>query len=179
MLAKLRRPSDLDAGFQDTIFYASAMHDIGKVHIPDNIMLKPGKLTAEEWLFMRSHTLFGEKILKNASSPYLRMARRIAGAHHELWDGSGYPRGLKGEEIPLEARITTIVDQYDALRTERPYKPAMSHQDALAVIQLGDGRTRPEHFDPLVLVAFMNCAENLRVLSEQIADSPSIHTREP
>ena len=170
---EIARTMRFDAEFQDVIFYASAMHDIGKVHIPDSIMLKPGKLTPEEWTIMRSHTVFGEEILKSASSPYLRMAHQIAGAHHELWDGSGYPRGLKGEEIPLEARITTIVDQYDALRTERPYKPAMPHLDATAVIESGDGRTRPEHFDPLVLTAFGLCSENLRAISEEMVDSVS------
>jgi putative two-component system response regulator len=155
-----------DGGFLDLIFYASAMHDIGKVHIPDSILLKAGPLTAEEWRVMQGHCLSGERILDGSGSPYLAMAKAIAAAHHERWDGTGYPRGLAGEAIPFAARITTIVDQYDALRSERPYKPPMSHGAAVRTIAEGDGRTSPGHFDPAVLAAFVRGADELARIYE-------------
>lgn len=150
-----------DEGFADHIFYASAMHDIGKVHIPDAILLKPGPLDAAEWEVMQGHCLAGESILDGSPSPYLVMAKEIAAAHHEHWDGSGYPRRLAGNAIPLAARITTIVDQYDALRSERPYKRGLDHATAVRTITEGDGRTRPSHFDPAVLASFARCADEL------------------
>ncbi|MFA6505123.1 MAG: HD domain-containing phosphohydrolase [Treponemataceae bacterium] len=159
----------MDKDFTEAIFHAAMMHDIGKVGIPDNVMLKTGALNEEEWKIMKTHPETGARILSGSTSPYLIMAEQIAHSHHERWDGSGYPSALKGEDIPLAARITTIVDQYDALRTERSYKPAFTHDVAMRIISEGDGRTRPTHFDPRVLEAFSSNGLRIEVIFEQIA----------
>ncbi|NOX25647.1 MAG: response regulator [Deltaproteobacteria bacterium] len=148
--------------FAENIFYASPMHDIGKVAIPDAILLKKGPLDDAEWLIMKTHAAIGAQILAGSVSPYLRMAVDIAGCHHERWDGSGYPQGLKGEAIPLTARIMNITDQYDALRSKRPYKPAFDHDKVVSIITEGDGRTMAAHFDPDVLSAFKRSLDIFR-----------------
>ena len=153
--ARLAELMGMDGGFVEHIFHASPMHDIGKIGIPDRILLKPGALTAEEIVIMKTHPTLGGEILSNCSSPYLVMGSEIALGHHERWDGGGYPRGLKGEQIPLAARIVNICDQYDALRSKRPYKPPLSHQETMHIIASGDGRTMPSHFDPNVHRAFV------------------------
>jgi len=148
---------NLGSEFAERIFYASPMHDIGKVAIPDSIQQKPGPLTALEWQIMQTHTTIGAEILGGSISPYLQMAVDIAKHHHERWDGKGYPNSLKGEEIPLTARIMNICDQYDALRSERPYKQAFNHEKTCIILLQGSDRTSPAHFDPEVLEVFRKC----------------------
>ena len=160
----------MNADFCETIHYASPMHDIGKMAIPDSILTKRGPLTQQEWEIMKSHAVLGAQLLGSGDSPYLRMGAEIARHHHERWDGSGYPERLKGEVIPISARIMNICDQYDALRSERPYKKALSHEGALEIITVGDGRTMPGHFDPQVLAAFKRNAEHFRDIFETIKD---------
>lgn len=139
----------------DVIFHASPMHDIGKIGIPDHVLLKPGPLTPDEWATMQTHCALGARILSSGTSRYTRMGAEIALGHHERWDGSGYPAGLRGTDIPMAARLMQICDVYDALRSRRPYKPDMEHAQAVDIIVLGDGRTQPEHFDPAVLACFV------------------------
>ena len=159
----------MNAGFCETIRYASQMHDIGKIGIPDAILLKQGPLTREEWAVMKTHTTLGAQMLSKGDSPYLQMGAEIALNHHERWDGGGYPSGLKGQLIPISARIMNICDQYDALRSERPYKRALSHEAAVEIITGGDGRTLPSHFDPDILVGFTRCTERFREIYESVA----------
>lgn len=153
--------------------HASAMHDVGKIAIPDQILHKPGKLTAEEWEIMKTHTTAGAEVLAGSPSPLLQMAETIARTHHERWDGTGYPAGLHGDEIPLIGRICAVCDVFDALLSERPYKQPWSTEDALAEIQRGSGT----HFDPAIVEVF---TEQLAALQRerQAADaspSPTSH----
>lgn len=161
----------MSEAFIETMFYASPMHDIGKIGIPDSILLKPGKLDHEEFEKIKSHTIIGAKILCNSSSDFLKAAETIAMTHHERWDGTGYPHRLRGEDIPLMGRIMNIVDQYDSLRSRRPYKPGFSHEQAFSIITEGDGRTLPEHFDPAVLTAFIGIADKFDKIFEGYRES--------
>lgn len=146
---------------------ASTMHDIGKIGIPDSILFKTGKLSREEFDVIKTHTTIGEKILSGSSFEVLDLAASIAATHHEKWDGSGYPHGLRGEQIPLSGRITMIADHYDALRNRRPYKPEFSHEKAFDIITNGDGRTAPEHFAPEELDIFTTHADEFdRIFTE-------------
>lgn len=167
---ELAQALGLDPEFCDTIHYASPMHDVGKIAIPDTILGKPGAFEPHEWAIMKTHAALGGKMLRGTDSPYLVMGAEIADNHHERWDGSGYPLCLKGEAIPLSARIMNICDQYDALRSKRPYKPAFSHEKTLEIITVGDGRTLPSHFDPAILATFKGCAERFRAIFEANRD---------
>ncbi|KHE91440.1 MAG: response regulator [Candidatus Scalindua rubra] len=135
----------------DLLYHVSAMHDIGKIGTPDSVLLKPGKLTPDEWTIMKQHTVFGAKILDNSPSELLQLGKVIAITHHEKWDGSGYPSGLAGEDIPLWGRICAVSDVFDALTSERPYKKAFSNKDALSIMKEGRGN----HFEPQLIDLFM------------------------
>lgn len=150
--------------FIHAVSVQAVLHDVGKIYTPPSILKKTEALTAEEWVEVKKHTLWGAKIIGN--HPRLIIAQSIALNHHEKWDGSGYPRGLRGEAIPIEARIAALADQYDALRTARPHKPAMDHATVTRILNFGDTRTKPVHFDPVVLKAYRETA----FLFEEIYD---------
>jgi putative two-component system response regulator len=153
---KLAELKKLPEDYIDVLYYGSALHDIGKLAIPDNILKKNGPLTDDEFEQVKQHTVIGERILSNASiSPYLKLGAEVAKMHHECWDGSGYPNGLSGKNIPLGGRVVSICDVYDALRSPRPYKPAFDHDKTIAIMRHGDGRTYPAKFDPELLRLFL------------------------
>ncbi len=156
----------LSAHEVESIRYASPMHDIGKLGVPDSILMKPGKLTPAEFKEMQNHTVFGGKILENAKAELLKVSEEIAMTHHEKWDGSGYPRGLKGEGIPLTGRIVALADVFDALTTKRCYKPAFSLEESLRIIREGTGR----HFDPNIIQAFNNNIERILAVKAQFSN---------
>ena len=163
----------LDDATIDLLFKSAPLHDIGKVGIPDSILLKPGKLTQEEFETMKTHTTLGRSAIEAAelrlgrNVPFLRCAKEIAYSHQEKWDGSGYPLGLAGDTIPLSARLMAIADVYDALISRRVYKPAFTHEAAMAIIEEGSGR----HFDPDLVAAFVTIQLQCREISEQYANT--------
>jgi putative two-component system response regulator len=139
------------------ILNTSPLHDVGKIAIPDAVLLKPGKLEPHEFELMKTHTTIGAKILSGSDSAFLNMAETIALTHHERFDGNGYPQGLKGEEIPLIGRICSVADIFDALTSERPYKKAWSFEDAIKEIQNCIGK----NFDPIVANAFLDIKDEI------------------
>lgn len=154
--------------FQRMLLSAAPMHDVGKLGTPDHILLKPGKLTGEEYDVMKNHARIGHEILKGSSSPALQMAATIALTHHEKFDGSGYPRGLAGESIPIEGRIVAVADVFDALTSARPYKEAWDLQRAVAFLEEGSGR----HFDPRCVNALLQDWESVLAVRERFQDEP-------
>lgn len=138
--------------FIKNILYASTMHDVGKIGIPDHILLKNGKLDESEYKIMQTHSEIGKELLNGSDVDLLILAESIAHTHHEKYDGTGYPRGLKGESIPIEGRIAAICDVFDALVSDRPYKKGWSNEEAISLIQEESGK----HFDPELVNCFMN-----------------------
>jgi HD-GYP domain-containing protein (c-di-GMP phosphodiesterase class II) len=156
----------------DEIRYSAQLHDVGKMSVDAAVLKKKGPLTPAEWDEMRRHPSYGYEILRE--SPRLAMAAEIARCHHEKWDGTGYPAGLAGEAIPLAARIVALADVYDALRSARPYKPGLSHEEACAVILDGDGRIDPRaHFDPDLLGVFRRESAEMATIWERLRDAPN------
>ncbi len=159
----------------EQLFISAPLHDIGKVGVKDSILLKPGKLTAEEFDEMKKHTSFGQKAIaivekKLGHDSFLTVAAEIASTHHERWDGSGYPLGLKGEDIPLSGRIMAIADVYDALISKRVYKEGMSHEKAVEIILHGDAKSDAGHFDPDILKVFKEIQDEFYDISQQFKD---------
>ncbi|MGD8562773.1 MAG: response regulator [Desulfarculaceae bacterium] len=161
----LARALGCDEFFVRTIGYSAQMHDVGKLHVHPDILNKPGRLSAEQWEDVKLHTIYGVRIL--GEDPRLGMAREVALTHHEHWDGSGYPKGLAENKIPLSGRIVMMADIYDALRSRRPYKPPFSHEEAVQIITLGDDRLKPQYFDPKVLQIFQNTHPEFARIFEQ------------
>ena len=171
-LPEYRDVLDDDATIE-AIFKTAPLHDVGKVGIPDAILLKPGKLDADEWVIMRTHATLGGDALKKAresvqgkGASFLKYAEEIANGHHEKWDGSGYPLGLKANEIPISARLMAIADVYDALLSKRCYKEAFSHTKALDIMEEGKGK----HFDPVMLDVFLDNEELFFEIAEKYND---------
>jgi len=157
--------TELDA---DDLLHAAPMHDVGKIGIPDRILQKPGPLDPDEWKIMQSHAAIGAEIIGEHPNGMLALARNIALTHHEKWDGSGYPKGLKGEEIPLEGRITAIADVFDALTSVRPYKKAWTEEEALDFLVQQKGK----HFDPALVDLFLGQMPAIRAIRQRWAEEP-------
>ena len=155
-----------DDPFCDMIYLAAPMHDIGKVGIPDKILLKPGKLTPEEWEVMKTHTTIGFDVLRDSSSPLLRMGADIAHSHHERYNGQGYPLGLVGETIPVVGRIVAVADELDALLSVRPYKQAWNLKDVLEQMRRESGR----HFDPVCIDVMLRHIDTILDIQKKFAD---------
>lgn len=155
--ALLAQALHMSPGEVELLRHAAPMHDVGKLGIPDNVLLKPGSLDEDEWVVMRSHTTIGAELLAGSDSDVMKLGETIARSHHERWDGTGYPDGLAREDIPLEARICAVVDFFDALTMDRPYRKAFPVPDVLEMMKEGEGT----HFDPRILEAFFDAQEEI------------------
>lgn len=162
----------IDDSWCELLFNAAPMHDIGKIGIPDNVLLKPGKLDEEEWKVMQRHVEFGVDILGGHNSELLSLAREVCLGHHEKWDGTGYPNGIKGEDIPLSARIVAIADVFDALTSERPYKKAWPIDKVTEFFSEQAGK----HFDPDLVPEFLSCMPQILEIKEKYCDSHEAET---
>ena len=163
---KIAEEIGMDEDFTKKIYTAAQMHDVGKIYVDKNILTKPAKLTEEEFEEVKKHPIYGETII--GDSKYLKMSADIARNHHERYDGTGYPDGKKGKEIPLSARIVFLADIYDALRSDRPYKRGFTHEEAYEIITKGDGRVEPRFFDPLILETFKKIHLELRDIYDEL-----------
>jgi len=150
-----------------TIRHAAPMHDVGKLGVPDRILLKPGKLDEEEWTLMRAHTTIGAQILAGSTSEVIQMGERIALTHHERWDGKGYPYGVAGTEIPLEGRICAVVDFFDALSVDRPYRKALRNDDVVGMMRESSGA----HFDPDILAVFLEARDEIEAVQAEYSET--------
>lgn len=164
--AAIARKMRLNDGYVESICYATPMHDIGKIGIPDHILLKPGKLEPDEWEIMKQHTIIGAQILEGSKSELIKLAQDIALTHHEKWDGTGYPKGLKGQDIPLAGRITAIADVFDAQTFKRPYKEPFSLKKSFSILK----DSRGSHFDPEVVDAFFGVQDEMVSIREKYKD---------
>lgn len=166
MAVVIAQATGMDDEQCDLLLNAAPMHDIGKIGIPDNILLKPGKFEPEEWVIMQTHAQIGADILSGDDSDLMTMAHEIALSHHEKWNGKGYPRGLEGEAIPIVGRITALADVFDALTSERPYKKAWSVEDAVELIT----SERGQHFDPNLVDLFLEKLPEIILIKEKYAE---------
>jgi len=165
--AAVARKMGLNEEEVEAILYAAPMHDVGKIGIPDNILLKPGKLDPEdEWEIMKQHAMIGTGILEGPGAGFIKLAGVIASTHHEKWDGSGYPKGLRGAKIPLAGRITAIADVFDALISKRPYKEPFPVETSFHIIKQSKG----SHFDPNVVEAFFSVKDEIFSIKEKYQD---------
>jgi putative two-component system response regulator len=158
----------MDEKEADMLLNASPMHDIGKIGIPDSVLLKPGKLDADEWKTMQTHVDIGVEILSGSDSELMNMAAEVCQNHHEKWDGTGYPRQLSGEDIPLVGRVVAVADVFDALTTERPYKDAWPIEKAVDFLKEQSGK----HFDPRLVEIFLEILPEILKIREQYAEGP-------
>ena len=164
--AAIARQMGLGENVSKWILYAAPMHDVGKIGIPERILLKEGSLDPEEWEIMKQHTIFGGKILGGAKAGYVKLGEIIALTHHEKWDGSGYPKGLKGTEIPKVGRITAIADVFDALTSPRPFKESFPLEKSYSIIKKSKG----SYFDPNVVDAFFAIEDEILTIKKQYED---------
>jgi putative two-component system response regulator len=162
----LGKKRGLDEYTCEMLLVASPMHDVGKIGIPDSILLKPGRLTPDEFQIMKQHAEIGYQILSGSESPLVELAANVAHTHHEKWNGSGYPRGLAGADIPIEGRIAAVADVFDALTSARPYKAAWTVDDATALMLKGRG----EHFDPELVDLFLDSLNEILEIKDQFRD---------
>lgn len=164
--AAVARAAGLDGATAEAILYAAPMHDVGKIGIPDRILLKPAKLDRDEWAIMKRHSKIGAGILEGSDAEFVKLAEVIALSHHEKWDGGGYPRALKGKDIPLAGRITAIADVFDALTSKRPYKEPFPIDKSFSIMRDGQG----SHFDPDLIDAFFSIEEETLAIKDKYRD---------